>query len=291
MEHLQPVHGQKYVGYYTKRGTEYMLEGICKRYQDGAVLVNENGEWVPFDQLTEESYPVLPLVEARIRKKTRRFLREEIDKDKFLDKLESLPDDQQEDLMTALLATVEADAEEGDNNDDIVADEVASELEAWVTGEPVEEEEGDEEVTVTEDVETMIEALFPRRERLQEATVEQITRKLLKILDGPLDRFFDFMKRTATQGWEDLIRGIQKPSDKNEVVNLRGAILRLMRRAKQEAPKNPQTGLVKVTQNSIKNLIDTLKLGITVDELAQLEQALPANASANQVYSAAKSLR
>lgn len=287
MKTLQPIYGQTYVGYYLNALTEECeISGVCKNYHGTPVIVNEKGEWVPFEKLTEDSYLTPPFVEPRLRESVRRFLREEIDKGKFLDKLESLSDDEQEDLMTSLLTAVEADAETGQDNDDIIADEVASEIESWVAGEDVSEEASPE---VTEDVEESVVALLGES-RLTEASFSQITQKLLKLVDSPTPQFFDFMKKTAASGWEALVRGIQTPTQ-DELVNLRGAMIRALKKAQAEAPNVVDTGLVPYTQKSLQNLANTLRLNITVADLQNVEEVLPDTASADDVYTVAKQVK
>jgi hypothetical protein len=182
MKTLQPIYGQTYVGYYLNALTEEReISGVCKNYHGTPVLVNEKGEWVPFEKLTEDSYPTPPFVEPRLRESVRRFLREEIDKEKFLDKLESLSDDEQEELMTSLLSTVEADAENAEENGEIVADEVANEIEAWVTGEEVEEETT---VEVTNDVKNSVtSSLDESSKRLDEATLQDLVTLVQNVYD------------------------------------------------------------------------------------------------------------
>lgn len=195
MKTLQPIYGQSYVGYYSNALTEECeISGVCKSYHGAPVLVNEKGEWVPFEKLTEESYITPPFVEPRLRESVRRFLREEIDKEKFLDKLKSLSDEEQEDLMTSLLSTVEADAEGAEQNGEIVADEVATEIESWVSGEETgketdketdkETEEETEPAEVSNTVkETVVSSLDESSTRFNEATLKDLVTLINNVYD------------------------------------------------------------------------------------------------------------
>lgn len=284
MKALQPIYGQTYIGYYLNAlNEEREISGVCKSYHGTPVLVNERGEWVPFEKLSEESYLTPPFVEPRLRESVRRFLREEIDREKFLDKLESLSDDEQEELMTSLLTTVEADAENAEENGEIVADEVATEIESWIEGEDVAEEA---DTNVSDDVEESVGTMVERR--LREATYTNITNYLKKILksdgvNGPA--LVARLEREATNGWKTLVGTVQPPtaSEKNDMREVLRAILD---KAAIADAKDPNEKLKQRAKESLQALLDYIHMGVTIEDIEAMEPQLSPSSSNSELYDA-----
>lgn len=79
MKTIKPIQGQTYMGYYyNDSNEEHVIEGICRKYDDEMILVNERGAWVPFEKLNENSYPTEPLAEDIIRETIHHYLYEDV---------------------------------------------------------------------------------------------------------------------------------------------------------------------------------------------------------------------
>lgn len=149
MKTIKPIQGQTYMGYYhNDSNEEHVIEGICRKYSDEMVLVNERGAWVPFAKLNENSYPTPPLAEDILRKAVRHYLYEDVQitKEQLIDLFENGSDAEIQTLYEATKEdiTIALDAL-GINAEDL-DDETLNAIEDAVINDELEVPEETEEV-------------------------------------------------------------------------------------------------------------------------------------------------
>lgn len=133
------------MGYFTDRfGEERELRGVITEHQGQKVLVNEDGQWVPLDSLSE-GYALPPLVSTRIREHMSDFVERRInrkafleaDEEEALEALRTLFDDEElqieeiqsnpEEAVASLLQAVGAEVEDETKSEEANSEEDSSE--------------------------------------------------------------------------------------------------------------------------------------------------------------------